>query len=88
MASATGQHELTTRVLGELDEAARRLRAEARRLADVRADLSRATRQRMWRGPASERFERSVDRRLHELDLQEATLDCLADRLQIVRVAQ
>jgi hypothetical protein len=88
MASASSEHELTGHVFGEFHEAAHRLRAEARRLSDVRADLDRATRQRVWRGPASERFERSVDRRLHELDLQEATLDCLADQILAVRVAR
>jgi uncharacterized protein YukE len=77
MAAATGH------ALGEIQEVARRLRAEARRLADVRADLARATRERVWRGPASERFERGVDRRLTELDLQAAALDCLADRLHL-----
>ena len=65
-------------------EAARRIRAEARRVADVRHDLDRATRERVWAGPASERFERSIDRRLRELTAQEDTLDFLADRLQAV----
>jgi uncharacterized protein YukE len=67
----------------ELYEAARRVRAEARRIADVQHDLDRATRERVWAGPASERFERSVGRRLRELATQEETLDFLADRLRI-----
>ena len=67
----------------EVAEAARRVRAEARRVADVRHDLDRATRERVWAGPASERFERSVERRLRELATQAETLDFLADRLQL-----
>lgn len=67
----------------EVGEAARRVRAEARRVADVRHDLDRATRERVWAGPASERFERSVERRLRELATQAETLEFLADRLQL-----
>jgi uncharacterized protein YukE len=67
----------------EMAEAARRVRAEARRVADVRHDLDRATRERVWSGPASERFERSVGRRLRELETQAETLDALADRLHL-----
>lgn len=67
----------------EVAEAARRVRAEARRVTDVRHDLDRATRQRVWAGPASERFERSVGRRLRELEFQAETLEFLADRLQL-----
>jgi hypothetical protein len=64
-------------------EAARRVRAEAGRVGDVRHDLDRAARERVWAGPASERFERSVGRRLRELAEQQETLDFLADRLQL-----
>jgi uncharacterized protein YukE len=67
----------------ELAEAARRIRAQARRVADVRQDLDRATRGRVWAGPAAQRFERSVERRRRELETQAETLDFLADRLQL-----
>lgn len=66
----------------ELAEAARRVRAEARRVADVRHDLDRATRALVWAGPAAQRFERSIERRRRELATQAETLDFLADRLQ------
>jgi uncharacterized protein YukE len=67
----------------EVAEAARRVRAEARRVADVRHDLDRATRDQVWRGPAAERFERSIERRRRELAAQVETLEFLADRLQL-----
>lgn len=64
-----------------LREAARRVRAEERRIADVGHDLRHAVHTRVWSGPASERFARSVGRRLRELDTQEAALRYLAGRL-------
>lgn len=88
-----GQVVAVTRATGtggeaaDVHEAARRIRAEARRVADVRHDLDRATRERVWAGPASERFERSVGRRLAELSAQEETLEFLADRLRLAAQA-
>jgi len=67
----------------EMAQAARRIRAEARRVADLRHDLDRATRNLVWTGPTSQRFERSVERRRRELETQAETLDFLADRLQL-----
>lgn len=67
----------------EVAEAARQVRAEARRVADVRHDLDRATRDQVWAGPAAERFERSIERRRRELATQVETLDFLADRLHL-----
>lgn len=64
-----------------LEESAKRLRAEARRVADVEHDLRTAVRGRTWSGPASERFERKVVRRLRELETQRDTLMFLAERL-------
>lgn len=66
----------------EVTEAARRVRAEARRVADVRHELDRATRDQVWAGPAAERFKRSIERRRRELATQAETLEFLADRLQ------
>lgn len=64
-----------------LEESAKRLRAEARRVADVEHDLRTAVHGRIWSGPASERFERKVTRRLRELQTQRDTLTFLAERL-------
>ncbi len=65
----------------ELRDAAARLRTEGRRLADVRDELSQAKRHRVWRGPASDRFAHSIDRRLRELDDQQQLIHFLAARL-------
>lgn len=67
--------------MSELTEAAARLRTEARRVADVRARLSDAKRDRVWSGPASDRFAHSVDRRLRELDDQHELMQLTARRL-------
>ncbi|MBB5867363.1 WXG100 family type VII secretion target [Allocatelliglobosispora scoriae] len=64
-----------------LERAAQRMRAEARRLHDIHADLRRTTRAMTWQGPAAERFERSVARREREIDEQRDLLDFLARRL-------
>ena len=67
--------------MSELDQAAAAMRTEARRVADVRERLSAAKRDRIWSGPASERFAHSVDRRLRELDAQHELMQLLARRL-------
>jgi uncharacterized protein YukE len=65
----------------ELQDGAVRLRAEVRRLTDVRERLSQAKAHRTWAGPASIRFAHSIDRRLREIDEQRDLLDLLARRL-------
>jgi uncharacterized protein YukE len=67
--------------MNELESAATRLRTEAHRVADVRARLSAAKRDRIWSGPASERFAHSMDRRLRELDEQHELMQLIARRL-------
>lgn len=62
-------------------EAAERLRAEARRIADVHHDLHHAMLHRVWRGDAATRFAASIDRRLRELDDQRLLLLTVAGQL-------
>jgi uncharacterized protein YukE len=66
----------------EFERGAQRLRVEVRRLTDVHHDLRHAVRHRVWQGPASERFERSVERREREIAEQRDLIDLLARRLE------
>ncbi|GIH08522.1 hypothetical protein Rhe02_65890 [Rhizocola hellebori] len=66
----------------EFERGAQRLRVEVRRLTDVHHDLRQALAHRVWQGPASERFERSVRRRESEIAEQRDLLDLLARRLE------
>jgi uncharacterized protein YukE len=66
----------------EFERGAQRLRAEVRRLTDVHHDLRHALAHRVWQGPASERFERSVERREREIAEQRDLIDLLARRLE------
>jgi len=66
----------------QFERGAQRLRTEARRLTDVHHDLRQALAHRVWQGPASERFERSVERRQREITEQRDLIDLLARRLE------
>jgi uncharacterized protein YukE len=66
----------------EFERGAQRLRVEVRRLTDVHHDLRQALAHRVWQGPASERFERSVQRREREIAEQRDLIDLLARRLE------
>ncbi len=66
----------------EFERSAQRVRVEVRRLTDVHHDLRHALRHRNWQGPASERFENSVQRRQREISQQCDLLDLLARRLE------
>ncbi len=65
----------------QFEAAAARIRIEERRLHQVHTDLARSIRHRVWQGPASERFEASIERRLTEVTEQREYLHELARAL-------
>lgn len=72
---------LRRQVAGEYEAARDRIRAEARRLADVHQELHHAIDHLVWRGHAADRFTADVRRRLDELSHRELLLTALAGLL-------
>lgn len=72
---------LRRQVAGEYEAARDRIRAEARRLADVHRELHHAINHLEWQGHAADRFTAEVRRRLDELSHRELLLTALAGLL-------